>query len=76
MAKKAAGVKPKSTKTKTDKKKKAKDDVAITLMVCNIHIHTVDGTSVEAISKIAQSDVPDNMLALLSALRATTSGVS
>lgn len=76
MAKKAADVKSKSTKMKTDKKKKAKDEGAITLVVCNIHIHTADGTSVESISKIAQSDVPDNMLALLTALRATSSDVS
>ena len=42
-----------------------------------IQIYSVDTMSgAVATSKIAQSDVPDNMLALLSALRASTSGVS
>ncbi|MBL4614621.1 MAG: RebB family R body protein [Magnetovibrio sp.] len=42
-----------------------------------IQIYSVDTMAgAVATSKIAQSDVPDNMLALMSALRATTSGVS
>jgi len=42
-----------------------------------IQIYSVDTMSgAVATSKIAQSDVPDNMLALLTALRASTSGVS
>jgi hypothetical protein len=42
-----------------------------------IQIYSVDTMSgAVATSKIAQSDVPDTMLALLSALRASTSGVS
>ena len=42
-----------------------------------IQIYSVDTMAgAVATSKISQSDVPDNMLALLSALRASTSGVS
>ena len=42
-----------------------------------IQIYSVDTMAgAVATPKIAQSDVPDNMLALMSALRATTSGVS
>lgn len=41
-----------------------------------IQIYSVDTMAgAVATSKIGQSDVPDNMLALMSALRATTSGV-
>jgi len=78
MAKKPAGAKSKSTKIKTAKKRKPKPkaDVPEILVVCNIHIYGADGEVVNEVSKIAQSDVPNNMLALLSALRASTSGVS
>ena len=42
-----------------------------------IQIYSVDTMSgAVATSKVAQSDVPDNMLALMAALRASTSGVS
>jgi hypothetical protein len=42
-----------------------------------IQIYSVDTMAgAVATSKISQSDVPDNMLALMSALRASTSGVS
>ena len=42
-----------------------------------IQIYSVDTMAgAAATSKISQSDVPNNMLALLSALRASTSGVS
>ena len=42
-----------------------------------IQIYSVDTMAgAAATSKVAQSDVPNNMLALLSALRASTSGVS
>ena len=42
-----------------------------------IQIYSVDTMAgAVATSKISQSDVPDNMLALLTALRASTSGVS
>jgi len=42
-----------------------------------IQIYSVDTMAgAVATSKIGNSDVPDNMLALLSALRASTSGVS
>lgn len=42
-----------------------------------IQIYSVDTMAgAVATSKIGQSDVPDNMLALLSALRGTTSGIS
>ncbi len=42
-----------------------------------IQIYSVDTMAgAVATSKISQSDVPDNMLALMAALRASTSGVS
>jgi len=42
-----------------------------------IQIYSVDTMAgAVATSKISQSDVPDNMLALMSALRASSSGVS
>jgi len=82
MPKNAIDAKPKSKKKKKSKKRKSKNTVPLTLVVCNIQIYDADGALVDEAmkmipaSKIAQSDVPNNMLALLSALRASTSGVS
>ena len=81
MPKKKANETPKSKKKKPSKKQKT-ECPPMTLVLCNIQIYGADGEILKELvgnfetAKISQSDVPNNMLALLSALRASTSGAS
>jgi len=72
MAKKS----DKAKRTQKSKRRKSKKARPLLTLFCAIEVYGPDDVVVKKTSKIAQSDVPNNMLALLSALRASTSGVS